>query len=173
MHTNTATCYSHWRNPMRTAIYPGTFDPITNGHLDIIRRACNMFDRIIVAVAASETKKPLFSLEQRIQMVQAATKAFPKIEVIGFDKLLVDLAEDLGANIIIRGLRAVSDFEYELQMGYANASLKPDLETIYLMPSLNHAFVSSSVVRAILAYDGKIDHLVAKDVHRIIREIRR
>ncbi len=158
---------------MKTAIYPGTFDPITNGHLDIISRACNMFDRIIVAVAASEAKKPMFSLEQRIQMAQAATKVFPKVEVIGFDKLLVDLAEDLGANIIIRGLRAVSDFEYELQMGYANASLKPDLETIYLMPSLNHAFVSSSVVRAILAYDGKIDHLVAKDVHRIIREIRR
>ncbi len=158
---------------MKTAIYPGTFDPITNGHLDIISRAYKMFDRIIVAVAASQAKKPLFTLEQRIQMAQAATKVFPKVEVIGFDKLLVDLAEDLEANIIIRGLRAVSDFEYELQMGYANASLKPDLETIYLMPSLNHAFVSSSVVRAILAYDGKIDHLVAPDVHRIIREIRR
>jgi len=157
---------------MKTAIYPGTFDPITNGHLDIISRACNMFDRIIVAVAASEAKKPMFTLEQRIQMAQAATKSFPKVEVIGFDKLLVNLAEDLEANIIIRGLRAVSDFEYELQMGYANASLKPDLETIYLMPSLNHAFVSSSVVRAILAYDGKIDHLIAPDVHSIIREIR-
>ncbi len=158
---------------MRTAIYPGTFDPITNGHLDIIARACNMFDRIIVAVAASEAKRPLFTLEQRIQMVQAATKAFPKVEVIGFDKLLVDLAEDLQSQIIIRGLRAVSDFEYELQMGYANASLKPDLETIYLMPNLNHAFVSSSVVRSILAYDGKISHLVAPEVHRIIEEIRR
>jgi len=156
---------------MRTAIYPGTFDPITNGHLDIIKRACHMFDHIIVAVAASESKKPMFTLEQRIQMVQAATADFPKIEVIGFDKLLVDLASDLNANIVVRGLRAVSDFEYELQMGYANASLKSDLETIYLMPSLNHAFVSSSVVRAILVYDGKIDHLVAPEVHRIIREI--
>ena len=172
MHTNTIHSRFHWRNPMKTAIYPGTFDPITNGHLDIISRACNMFDRIIVAVAASEAKKPMFTLEQRIQMVQSATKAFPKVETIGFDKLLVDLADDLHANIVVRGLRAVSDFEYELQMGYANASLKPDLETIYLMPSLNHAFVSSSVVRAILAYDGKIDHLVAPDVHRIIREIR-
>ncbi len=165
-------CRFHRRIQMKTAIYPGTFDPITNGHLDIISRAFNMFDRIIVAVAASEAKKPMFTLEQRIQMVQSATKAFPKVETIGFDKLLVDLADDLDANIVVRGLRAVSDFEYELQMGYANASLKPDLETIYLMPSLNHAFVSSSVVRAILAYDGKIDHLVAPDVHRIIREIR-
>jgi len=157
---------------MRTAIYPGTFDPITNGHLDIINRACSMFDRIIVAVAASEAKKPMFSLEQRIQMVQAATKSLPKIEVIGFDKLLVDLAEDLDASIVVRGLRAVSDFEYELQMGYANASLKPDLETIYLMPNLQHAFVSSSVVRTILAYDGKVDHLLHPEVHRIIKAIR-
>ncbi len=179
MHTNTTTCYllpatcrSHRSMRMRTAVYPGTFDPITNGHLDIITRACKMFDRIIVAVAASEAKKPLFTLEQRIQMAQAATKEFPKVEVIGFDKLLVDLADDLQAQIIIRGLRAVSDFEYELQMGYANASLKPDLETIYLMPNLQHAFVSSSVVRAILAYNGKIDHLVHPEVHRIIQTIR-
>ncbi len=157
---------------MRTAIYPGTFDPITNGHLDIIKRACKMFDRIIVAVAASEAKNPMFTHEQRIQMVQAATQTLPKIEVVGFDKLLVNLAEDLEANIIVRGLRAVSDFEYELQMGYANASLKSDIETIYLMPSLQHAFVSSSVVRAILAYDGKVDHLLHPEVRRIIREIR-
>jgi len=158
---------------MRTAIYPGTFDPITNGHLDIIHRACKMFDRIIIAVAASEAKNPMFSLEQRIQMVQAATKDLCQVEVVGFDKLLVDLAQDLGANIVVRGLRAVSDFEYELQMGYANASLDPDLETIYLMPNLQHAFVSSSVVRAILAYDGKVDHLLHPEVHRIIQAIRR
>jgi pantetheine-phosphate adenylyltransferase len=131
-----------------------------------------MFDRIIVAVAASEAKKPMFSLEQRIQMVQAATKDFPKIEVIGFDKLLVDLSDDLDANIVVRGLRAVSDFEYELQMGYANASLKKELETIYLMPSLQHAFVSSSVVRTILAYDGKVDHLLPEETYRMIREYR-
>ena len=132
-----------------------------------------MFDEIIVAVADSESKKPMFTLEQRIQMTQAATKSFPKVKVVGFDKLLVDLAEDLEANIIIRGLRAVSDFEYELQMGYANASLNPDLETIYLMPSLQHAFVSSSVVRTILAYEGKIDHLIAPEVHHIIKEIKK
>lgn len=154
---------------LRKAIYPGTFDPITNGHIDIIRRACHMFDEIIVAVAESQTKKPMFSLNQRIDMMKAATKDFPKLKVIGFESLLVDLSDKLEANIIIRGLRAVSDFEYELQMGYANASLKKELETIYLMPSLEHAFVSSSVVRSILHFDGKIDHLMPKEAYRMIQ----
>ncbi len=153
----------------RRAIYPGTFDPITNGHLDIIRRACHMFDEIIVAVAESHSKKPMFSLEQRIEMIQAATKDISKIEVIGFESLLVDLSDKLDANIIVRGLRAISDFEYELQMGYANASLKKELETVYLMPSLEHAFVSSSVVRSILNFDGKIEHLVPAEVLKLIK----
>jgi len=157
----------------RKAIYPGTFDPITNGHLDIIKRACSMFDEIIVAVADSKAKKPMFTLEQRVEMVQAATKDFPKINVIGFDKLLVDLSDDLNANIVVRGLRAVSDFEYELQMGYANASLKKELETIYLMPSLEHAFVSSSVVRSILAFNGKVDHLLDHSTYKMIGEYRK
>ena len=157
---------------IKRAIYPGTFDPITNGHLDIIRRACHMFDEIIVAVADSEAKKPMFSLAQRIEMVGAATKNFPKIKVIGFHSLLVDLSDDLDANIIIRGLRAVSDFEYELQMGYANASLKKELETVYLMPSLEHAFVSSSVVRSILNFDGRIEHLVPDEALKLIKCLR-
>ncbi|MBD3790256.1 MAG: pantetheine-phosphate adenylyltransferase [Campylobacterales bacterium] len=158
---------------MRRAIYPGTFDPITNGHLDIVKRACKMFDEIIIAVAQSQSKNPMFSLEQRIDMVKAATQNFPKIKVIGFENLLVNLSDELDANIIIRGLRAVSDFEYELQMGYANASLKKELETIYLMPSLEHAFVSSSVVRSILHFDGKIDHLVPKEAYSMIEGYRR
>jgi pantetheine-phosphate adenylyltransferase len=153
----------------RRAIYPGTFDPITNGHLDIIRRACHMFDEIIVAVADSEAKKPMFTLEQRINMVKAATKEFPKIKVVGFQGLVVDLSDDLEANILVRGLRAVSDFEYELQMGYANASLKKELETVYLMPSLEHAFVSSSVVRSILNFDGKVEHLVPEAALNLIK----
>lgn len=157
----------------RKAIYPGTFDPITNGHLDIIKRACSMFDEIVVAVAESEAKRPMFTLEQRIAMVRSATKAFPKITVIGFHKLLVDLSDELNANIIIRGLRAVSDFEYELQMGYANASLKKELETIYLMPSLEQAFVSSSVVRSILAFDGKVEHLLDPSTYTMIQEFRK
>ena len=154
---------------MRRAIYPGTFDPITNGHLDIIKRACRMFDEIIVAVADSEAKKPMFTLEQRIKMVEVATTEFPKIKVIGFNNLLVNLSDELEANIIIRGLRAVSDFEYELQMGYANASLKKELETVYLMPSLEHAFVSSSVVRSILNFDGKVEHLVPDEALKLIK----
>jgi len=154
----------------KRAIYPGTFDPITNGHLDIIRRACKIFDEIIVAVAQSEAKKPLFSLEKRIEMIQATTHNHPKIKVIGFENLLVNLSDELDANFIIRGLRAVSDFEYELQMGYANSSLKKELETIYLMPNLEQAFVSSSVVRSILYFDGKIDHLVPKEVYSMIKK---
>ncbi len=154
----------------RRAIYPGTFDPITNGHLDIIKRACKIFDEIIVAVAQSEAKKPLFSLEERIKMIKATTQNHPKIKVIGFENLLVNLSDELDANFIIRGLRAVSDFEYELQMGYANSSLKKELETIYLMPNLEQAFVSSSVVRSILYFDGKIDHLVPKEVYNMIKK---
>jgi len=157
---------------IKRAIYPGTFDPITNGHLDIITRACKMFDEIIVAVAESEAKQPMFTLEQRIEMVKVVTKDFPKIKVIGFHNLLVNLSDELEANIIIRGLRAVSDFEYELQMGYANASLKKDLETVYLMPSLEHAFVSSSVVRSILNFDGKVEHLVPEEALKRIKCLR-
>jgi len=157
---------------VRRAIYPGTFDPITNGHLDIITRACHMFDEIIVAVADSEAKKPMFTLEQRIDMVKAATKEFPQIKVIGFQGLLVDLSDELDANILVRGLRAVSDFEYELQMGYANASLKKELETVYLMPTLEHAFVSSSVVRSILNFDGKVEHLVPDEALKLIKCLR-
>ena len=153
----------------RRAIYPGTFDPVTVGHLDIIRRACTMFDEIIVAVADSRAKKPMFDLAQRIEMVEAATTSFPKLRVVGFNSLLVTLSDELDSNIIIRGLRAVSDFEYELQMGYANASLKEDLETIYLMPSLKRAFVSSSVVRTILDFEGKVDHLITPEVHALIK----
>jgi len=154
----------------RRAIYPGTFDPITNGHLDIIDRAYKIFDEIIIAVAQSEAKKPYFPLEKRINMVKAITEKYPNIKVVGFENLLVNLSDELEANIIIRGLRAVSDFEYELQMGYANASLKKELETIYLMPSLEYAFVSSSVVRSILQFDGKVDHLVPDKVYEMIME---
>jgi pantetheine-phosphate adenylyltransferase len=145
---------------MKRAIYPGTFDPITNGHVDIIQRASTMFDEIIVAVAQNKAKKPMFSLEKRISMVKKSTKFFPNVKIVGFDSLLVNLSDELKANIIIRGIRAVSDFEYEFQMGYANSSLKKELETIFLMPSLEYAFISSSIVRSLLPFNGKIEHLV-------------
>ena len=153
---------------MRRAIYPGTFDPITNGHVDIIQRASTMFDEIAVAVADNPTKRPMFSLDKRIAMVKKSTKCFSNIKVIGFNSLLVDLSDELDANIVVRGIRAVSDFEYELQMGYANSSLKKELETIFLMPSLEYAFISSSIVRSLLPFDGKIEHLVP---HCILSDI--
>ena len=149
---------------MKRAIYPGTFDPITLGHVDIIKRACKIFDEIIVAVAQNKAKNPMFCFEKRVELVKKATKEYPKVKVIGFEGLLANLSDELEANTIIRGLRAVSDFEYELQMGYANASLKKDLDTIYLMPSLQYAFISSSIVRAILTHNGKIEHLVPKEI---------
>ena len=136
--------------------------------MDIVRRACKLFDEIIIAVAESKSKKPMFSHEERIAFAKAATAEFPKVRVIGFENLLVNLSDELGANTIIRGLRAVSDFEYELQMGYANSSLKADLETVYLMPSLEYAFVSSSVVRTILHFDDRVEHLLPPAVYEMI-----
>jgi pantetheine-phosphate adenylyltransferase len=145
---------------MKRAIYPGTFDPITNGHVDIITRASMMFDEIVVAVADNPKKKPMFSIEERIEMAKKSTRFIQNVKVIGFNSLLVDLSDELEANIVVRGIRAVSDFEYEFQMGYANSSLKKELETIFLMPSLEYAFISSSIVRSLLPFDGKIEHLV-------------
>jgi len=155
---------------IKRAIYPGTFDPVTVGHLDIMKRASVMFDEIIIAVAKSASKIPMFTHEQRIEMVKATTKEFDNITVVGFEGLLVDLSDKLDANIIVRGLRAVSDFEYEIQMGYANSSLKKELETIFLMPSLEYGFVSSSVVRSILPFNGKVDHLLHPIAHKMITE---
>jgi pantetheine-phosphate adenylyltransferase len=146
------------------AIYPGTFDPVTNGHIDIIKRACKMFDKIIVAVADNKDKNTMFSLQKRVEFMKKATRNLEKVEVASFSSLLVDFAKEKECKIIIRGLRAVSDFEYELQMGYANKSLDSEIDTIYLMPNLENAFISSSVVRSILKYSGDVSHLVPKEI---------
>ena len=151
-------------NSYRKAIYSGTFDPITNGHLDIIKRAANIFDEVVIAVAKSELKKPMFSHEQRVEFAKAATQDIQGVTVLGFDTLLVDLAVDLKINTIIRGLRAVSDFEFELQMGYANSSINKKIETLYLMPTLENAFVSSTIVREIIRFNGKFQHLIPEKV---------
>ncbi len=148
----------------KIALYPGTFDPITNGHLDIINRANAIFDGVIVAVADSTDKKPMFDLKTRAKMVEKATHSLKGIEVVTFNTLLVDLAKKHNTNIIIRGLRAVSDFEYELQMSYANSSLAPEIETVFLMPTLQNAFISSSIVRSILKHNGDASHLVSKEI---------
>ncbi len=152
----------------KIALYPGTFDPITNGHVDIIKRACNLFDEVVVAVADSRDKRPMFTLDERITMVIEAVRELPSVRVVGFDNLTVDLAHSINAEILIRGLRAVSDFEYELQLGYLNNSLDPNIETVYLMPNLKHAFISSSIVRNLLKFNGKTDHLLPPEVQKII-----
>ena len=148
----------------RKAIYSGTFDPITNGHLDIIKRASNIFDEVIIAVAKSELKNLMFSHEQRVEFAKAATEDIEGVTVLGFNTLLVDLAVELKINTIIRGLRAVSDFEFELQMGYANSSINKRIETLYLMPTLENAFVSSTIVREIIRFNGKFQHLIPQKV---------
>ena len=152
----------------KIALYPGTFDPITNGHFDIIERARRLFDEVIVAVAESKDKKPMFTLDERIEMAKAATAKIDGVRVVGFDNLTVELAHELDAGVLIRGLRAVSDFEYELQLGYLNNSLDDTIETVYLMPKLKHAFISSSIVRNLLKFNGKTEHLLPKEVQNII-----
>ncbi|MBR2112908.1 pantetheine-phosphate adenylyltransferase [Helicobacter equorum] len=153
----------------KIAIYPGTFDPVTNGHLDIIKRCVGIFDKVIVAVAKNQTKHPMFSLTQRLEMIRLALDSMPNVEVEGFDCLLAEFAKSKKSNVLIRGLRAVSDFEYELQLGYANTSLNPDLDTMYFMPSLQNAFISSSVVRSIIIHKGQISHMVPQAVCEYIQ----
>ncbi|EAK0952484.1 pantetheine-phosphate adenylyltransferase [Campylobacter lari] len=155
---------------MASCVYPGTFDPITNGHLDVIIRASKMFEEVVVAIAKSESKKPMFDLEHREKMVKIATKDLKNVKITTFDNLLVDLAKNLQINIIIRGLRAVSDFEYELQLGYANHMLWEDFETIYLMPNLKNSFISSSIVRSICAHNGDVSKLVPKEIIPLLKE---
>ncbi|TKX33189.1 pantetheine-phosphate adenylyltransferase [Campylobacter aviculae] len=153
-----------------TCLYPGTFDPITNGHLDVVRRALKIFDKIIIAIAKSDHKKPYYSLEKRKKLAELAIKDISNVEIITFDNLLVDLAKEFKINTIIRGLRAVSDFEYELQIGYANHALWDEIETIYLMPSLKHAFISSSIVRSIVTHGGNVSSLVPKEILPFLKD---
>ncbi len=156
---------------MTKVIYPGTFDPITNGHLDIIKRAAKIFDHVIVAVALSQEKRPMFDIATRVRMARLATQEFENVEIKSFETLLVNFCQKEGAKIIIRGLRAVSDFEYELQIGYANRSLDSEIETLYLMPSLQNAFISSSVVRSILKFKGDISHLVPSPIIPLLESL--
>ncbi|MCB1824706.1 MAG: pantetheine-phosphate adenylyltransferase [Candidatus Competibacteraceae bacterium] len=138
------------------AIYPGTFDPITNGHADLIDRGARMFERLIVSVAANPNKQPLFSLEERVALVNEVVSHLPHVEVRGFDILLVNFAKSVGANVIMRGLRAVSDFEFEFQLASMNRRLNPQIESIFLTPAEQYAFVSSSLVREVAKLGGNI-----------------
>lgn len=145
---------------MKTAVYPGTFNPITNGHTDLVQRAARLFDRVIVAIAANPGKAPAFSLEQRVELAREVLAGLPNVEVCSFDNLLVDFLHQRGAAVILRGLRAVSDFEYEFQLASMNRQLAPDIETVFLTPAEQHAFVSSSLVREIAALGGDVSPFV-------------
>lgn len=146
------------------AIYPGTFDPITNGHLDIVERAAKLFDHVIVAIAASARKSPAFTLIQRQEFAAAALARFSNVEICGFDGLLVDIAKQKNANVILRGLRAVSDFEYELQLVGMNRRLAPEIETLFLAPAEQYAFISATIVREIINVGGDVSSFVPKEV---------
>lgn len=155
---------------MKTVVYPGTFDPITNGHIDLIERACRLFDRVIVAVAASKKKAPLFSLEERVELCQQALQHLDNVEVCGFDCLLVDLVKDKQANGVLRGLRAVSDFEYEFQLANMNRALAPDMESLFLTPAEHLSFISSTLVREIASLGGDVHKFVAPIVKQALQD---
>tara|TARA_B100000686_G_C16651711_1_gene895939 strand:+ start:163 stop:651 length:489 start_codon:yes stop_codon:yes gene_type:complete len=157
-------------NRKRVAIYPGTFDPVTNGHLDIMKRAALLFDKIIVAVALNPKKNPLFSQETRVAFIQDALNNHSKIEVVGFGNLLIDFAAKKEAAIIIKGLRAVSDFEFELQMGLMNRNLNDSVETVFMIPSQEYSFLSSSFVKEVARHGGRVENLVPKSVAEELKQ---
>jgi pantetheine-phosphate adenylyltransferase len=153
----------------RTAIYAGSFDPVTRGHEDLIRRSLEFVDRIVVAVATNSAKQPLFSVAERVELIRGAVADEPRVEVRQLDGLLVDFARTVGARLLVRGLRAVSDFEYEFQMALMNRHLSPDLETIFMVPSLDLTYVSSSLVREVARFGGDVGGLVHPSVEAALR----
>ena len=148
----------------RIAVYPGTFDPVTNGHIDIIQRAIKLFDKIIVAVALNPRKNPMFPIEQRVDFIQQGLKELKDVDVIPFSNLLIEFAQSKKASVIIKGLRAVSDFEYELQMGLMNRNLDEKMETLFMIPSQEFSFLSSNFVKEIARHGGDVHKLVPRGV---------
>jgi len=155
---------------MRTVIYPGSFDPLTNGHLDVIQRATKLFDRVVVAVATSESKHPLFTLEERVRMVERSVRHLPHVEADSFTGLLVDYVEKRSAQAVIRGLRAVSDFEFEFQLALMNRKLNERIETIFMMPKDTYTFLSSRIVKEIANLGGDVSAFVPAHVRAALAE---
>ena len=151
---------------MMKVVYPGTFDPFTRGHEDLVRRASRLFDAVVVGIADSEAKRPFFSTEERIAMTREVLRPYPNVEVLGFSALLMDFVHAQGARVILRGLRAVSDFEYEFQMAGMNRNLHPEIETLFLTPDEKYMFVSATIVREIARFGGD----VSKFVHPLVAE---
>jgi len=158
------------KNNKKRAIYSGTFDPITKGHLDIIKRGLKVYDEIIIAVADSSSKKPMFNLKQRIKLIKLATTNIENIKIKPFKNLMVDFAKNENVYNIIRGLRTNGDFEYELQLLYANRSLDKNFDTIFIMPTLKNSYISSTVVRELIKFNGDYSHLVSKKVNKKIKK---
>ena len=154
----------------KVAVYPGTFDPITFGHIDVIKKALKLFDKIIIAVAENPQKNTLFSTSERIDFVQNIFSDEKKIEVYPLNKLLVQFAKDHSATVILRGLRAVSDFEYEVQLASMNRSMEPDIESVFMSPAEEFGFLSSSIIKDIARHDGKLEKFVHKDVLEALRK---
>ena len=157
----------------RSAMYPGTFDPITNGHIDIASRAAKMFDRVVIAIAANPGKAPLFPLEQRIALAREATAHIPNVEVTGYAKLTVEFARDNGLGFMLRGLRAVSDFEFEFQLANMSRHIAPDIETVFLTPKEQFTFISSTLVREIAVLGGDVSEFVHPAVVEALKTKRR
>ncbi len=153
-----------------TAIYPGTFDPITNGHVDLISRAARIFDHLVVAVAANRDKSPLFDVDERVELARSVVGHFDNVKVIGFDCLLVECARQVGARVVLRGLRAVSDFEFEFQLAWMNRRLSADFETIFLTPAEQYAFISSSMIREIAKLGGNVSAFVPERINLALVE---
>ena len=152
------------------AVYPGSFDPVTNGHLDLIQRSSALFDKVIVAVLRNASKTPLFSVGERREMLESATREFGNVAIADFSGLLVDFAEQINASVIIRGIRAISDYEYELQMALMNRRLSGRVETVFMIPAESYSFLSSKLIKEIARHGGAINGLVPEDVERRLRE---
>jgi pantetheine-phosphate adenylyltransferase len=156
-------------NSHRTALYPGTFDPITHGHADLVTRAARVFDKVYIAIAESSHKTPLFSLDERIALARTELCELKNVEVVGFSTLLVDFVHELDAGVLLRGLRAVSDFEYEFQLASMNRHLAPDVETLFMTPDERYGFISSSLVKEIARLHGDVSEFVCPEVQEALR----